>query len=397
MGDGRHHAAKLAAGMRGREWGAVSPRTGCVLVLYDHDGKSPVRRSFQTLAQGVKAFDRLVEFHEALKSKHRAPPNSEQLQLYARTSRPEVWFLARSSGTGVAAVTLGNWVALRTVAPLEAGARRALAIFVGCFLRTVLWVCVQRKAASAGTPPPWPTWVVRLLTLALEFFWPTLRATINDSVNVKVLPIANAAIAKMENRALDKLTRLELDIGSESPTLTSVALAPSLTGYDYLDLDVGVRLHGYRVRLDLEANLGGDELPDIDGTVSRFGVEGTLRLKLGPLHTALPCFGLLKWGFTQKPVLTMVSEFGLHENVAGGLPLGFSLTALDRFLSRLVADVLNTSLSGQQKSAKVANFKGSDLGRFPLVLADFWTSDHLSARSRSTNVASRTRAHGTAK
>ena len=62
---------------------------------------------------------------------------------------------------------------------------------------------------------------------------------------------------------------------------------------------------------------------------------------------------------------------------------------------------------GVARSLKVANraaqgcehpnFKGSHLGRFPLVLADFWTSDHLSARSRSTNVASRTRAHGTAK
>ena len=43
------------------------------------------------------------------------------------------------------------------------------------------------------------------------------------------------------------------------------------------------------------------------------------------------------------------------------------------------------------------NFKGSHLGRFPLVLADFWTSDHLSARSRSMSVVSRTRARGTAK
>ena len=43
------------------------------------------------------------------------------------------------------------------------------------------------------------------------------------------------------------------------------------------------------------------------------------------------------------------------------------------------------------------NFKGSYLGRYPLVLADFWTSDHLSARSRSMSVVSRTRARGTAK
>jgi hypothetical protein len=41
------------------------------------------------------------------------------------------------------------------------------------------------------------------------------------------------------------------------------------------------------------------------------------------------------------------------------------------------------------------NFKGSDLGRFPLVSADFWTSDHLSERSRRLGAFARTRARGT--
>ena len=49
------------------------------------------------------------------------------------------------------------------------------------------------------------------------------------------------------------------------------------------------------------------------------------------------------------------------------------------------------------KGCEIPNFKGSYLGRFPLVLADFWTSDHLSERSRSVNVVSGTRARGTAK
>ena len=35
------------------------------------------------------------------------------------------------------------------------------------------------------------------------------------------------------------------------------------------------------------------------------------------------------------------------------------------------------------KGCEIPNFKGSYLGRFPLVLADFWTSDHLSERSRT--------------
>ena len=39
--------------------------------------------------------------------------------------------------------------------------------------------------------------------------------------------------------------------------------------------------------------------------------------------------------------------------------------------------------------------KGSSLGRFPLVSADFWTSDHLSERSRSMDAFSGARARGT--
>ena len=37
------------------------------------------------------------------------------------------------------------------------------------------------------------------------------------------------------------------------------------------------------------------------------------------------------------------------------------------------------------KESEIPNFKGSFLGRFPLVSADFWTSDHLSERSRSVD------------
>ena len=47
------------------------------------------------------------------------------------------------------------------------------------------------------------------------------------------------------------------------------------------------------------------------------------------------------------------------------------------------------------KESKIPNFKGSFLGRFPLVSADFWTSDHLSERSRSVDAISGTRARGT--
>ena len=47
------------------------------------------------------------------------------------------------------------------------------------------------------------------------------------------------------------------------------------------------------------------------------------------------------------------------------------------------------------KGCEIPNFKGSYLGRFPLVLADFWTSDQLSERSRSVDAFFGTRARGT--
>ena len=50
---------------------------------------------------------------------------------------------------------------------------------------------------------------------------------------------------------------------------------------------------------------------------------------------------------------------------------------------------------GAAKESEIPNFKGSDLGHSPLVSADFWTSDHLSERSRSVDAFSVTRARGT--
>ena len=50
---------------------------------------------------------------------------------------------------------------------------------------------------------------------------------------------------------------------------------------------------------------------------------------------------------------------------------------------------------GAARESDVPDVKGSDLGHVPLVSADFWTSDHLSERSRSVDVFSVTRARGT--
>ena len=50
---------------------------------------------------------------------------------------------------------------------------------------------------------------------------------------------------------------------------------------------------------------------------------------------------------------------------------------------------------GAGQECEIPNFKGSYLGRFPLVSADFWTSDHLSERSRSVDAFSGTSVRGT--
>ncbi|KAH8054031.1 hypothetical protein JL720_14559 [Aureococcus anophagefferens] len=54
-----------------------------------------------------------------------------------------------------------------------------------------------------------------------------------------------------------------------------------------------------------------------------------------------------------------------------------------------------TATLGAAKGRELPNLKGSSLGRFPPVSADFWTSDHLSERSRRVDACSGTRARGT--
>ena len=62
---------------------------------------------------------------------------------------------------------------------------------------------------------------------------------------------------------------------------------------------------------------------------------------------------------------------------------------------RAAAAVLADVAAGAARESELPNFKGSFLGRFPLVSADLWTSDHLSARPRSVDAFPGTRARGT--
>ena len=56
---------------------------------------------------------------------------------------------------------------------------------------------------------------------------------------------------------------------------------------------------------------------------------------------------------------------------------------------------LRRVLDRAAKESEIPNFKGSYLGRFPLVSSDFWTSDHLLERSRSADAFFGTRARET--
>jgi len=62
-----------------------------------------------------------------------------------------------------------------------------------------------------------------------------------------------------------------------------------------------------------------------------------------------------------------------------------------------VGDCLAAAVATRRaaQESEIPNFKGSYLGRFPLVSADSWTGDHLSERSRSVDVFTVTRARGT--
>ena len=74
--------------------------------------------------------------------------------------------------------------------------------------------------------------------------------------------------------------------------------------------------------------------------------------------------------------------------------VGLETTTACRSAFLLYLNVKLVPVRAAQES-EIPNFKGSDLGQFPLVSADFWTSDHLLGRSRSVDVFSGTRARGT--
>ena len=79
-----------------------------------------------------------------------------------------------------------------------------------------------------------------------------------------------------------------------------------------------------------------------------------------------------------------------------GFDLGAVAAAVDERWDREGAPAAAAAAAARAgQESEIPNFKASYLGRFPLVLADFWTSDHLLERSRSVDVFFGTRLRGT--
>ena len=106
-------------------------------------------------------------------------------------------------------------------------------------------------------------------------------------------------------------------------------------------------------------------------------------------------FGELeKYGETAAPVLLLSDEPVEAARRLGGdarlrIPANASLVDAPR-----LAVEMHLAAHRAGKESEIPNFKGTYLGRVPLVSADSWTSDHLSERSRSVNAFTGTRARG---
>ncbi|KAH8045671.1 C2 domain-containing protein [Aureococcus anophagefferens] len=198
-----------------------------------------------------------------------------------------------------------------------------------------------------------------VVNAVLDAAWPWLRALINTQIKVNVRSSVNHVIANLPKKPIASIFSLDFDIGDAPPQITSIALASSFSGYEYLDLDVGFVLHGDDVHLDAEIVVGGDDQPDVRATVSRFAIDGAPRGRERAMqrrfnfsvhaapqaraeHRALPCVDAIRLGFTAKPTIKMDTHFHIHETV--GIPVDVGVKALDRFLNRLVENVVDNFL-----------------------------------------------------
>ena len=145
--------------------------------------------------------------------------------------------------------------------------------------------------------------------------------------------------------------------------------------------------------------LGGKELVGAFGALMRDQMD--LRIEARNLERFTANFGKERDVDVVFPVPVLVRPDVLVETYVEGRPINtFTTDATDAATKRRIADagcqlVLKMVFTRAGQESEIPNFKASYLGHFPLVSADFWTSAHLSERSRSLDVFSVTRARGT--
>ena len=218
-------------------------------------------------------------------------------------------------------------------------------------------------------------------------------ALVTLDVSENALTRLPAEVGKLSSlRSLDcsenKLAALPAEVGELGDLETLVAFKNAITSVPD-ELGSCAKL----ARL----NLYNNKLTKVPATLAGLGNLEDVNLGANKLRT-LP--KLDAWAKVRELRLhqnNLVSQFlpsfaGLVNVELLKLERNLALSELPQFGVHAKLEVIecnNCSLealpSAQDRAGKgceIPNFKGSYLGRFPLVLAHFWTSDHLSERSR---------------
>lgn len=350
-----------------------SSRTQGLVVHYGPDGVQPVYREFENASEARLAFSRLVDFKERLRSKglcaQGTTSSDDAILLYVRRSGRNLWTRERSSGSGVA--RLSRWVDLHRPALMEGIFARVFAYMCGCLLRGLLYIFVQRfdeplssssskRFPAAGLSTRENKWLARLAGYGLGVVWPEIRASVNDTVSTRVPKIVNGAIAKLAKKPIEKITSMSLDVGPYAPKVTSISFSQS-SRPDCVDVDMGVSLPGDGVKFQVGVSTSvssiddDQQVADVTGTLRKCRLTGSVRIKLCPLITSLPCAAFASVGFTAKPRLELETEFRrVTQSSAASKSSAFSaenayykntnLEAIERFFNRLVENVVDNLL-----------------------------------------------------
>ena len=150
----------------------------------------------------------------------------------------------------------------------------------------------------------------------------------------------------------------------------------------------GFSLPGFLTLRTLVAKVGGVVL--LLGAGLPVGKEGPF------IHTAA-IFAEQLLSLSYFRVLNDTPEFR-HQMLSAAAAVGVSAAfgaPIGGIMFSIEATATFYATAGAGRESDMPNFKGSYLGRLPLVSADLWTSDRLSERSRSVHAFPGTRARGT--